>query len=66
MTESVLAIVSCVIGVIVLCFASIVLALKVKGDKIITWRGFGVAFMISPCHDCHFAQRRDGTFLGDN
>lgn len=52
MSETLIAPVLALVGVVVLCFCSIILALKVKGDKVITWRGFGVAFTVSPCRSC--------------
>lgn len=51
-SESAFAAILMLLGVVVLCFCSIVLALKVRGDKVITWRGFGVTFTVCPCREC--------------
>lgn len=52
MSETLVTIVVAAIGVMVLCVASVVLALKTKGDRSITWSGFGVSFRVSPCAEC--------------
>lgn len=52
MSETLATIVVVAIGIMVLCVASVVLALKTKGDQSITWSGFGVVFRISPCMMC--------------
>lgn len=59
MSEALATVVIAAIGIIVLCFASVVLALKTKGDRSITWSGFGVVFKVSPCRDCPVAAGRD-------
>lgn len=58
MSETIIAPVLALVGVLVLCFCSIILALKVKGDKVITWRGFGVAFTVCPCRECHVISKQ--------
>lgn len=59
MSELFLTPILALIGVVVLCFCSIVLALKVKGDKVITWRGFGVTFAVRPCRERPITSRVD-------
>lgn len=54
MSEALATVVIAAIGIVVLCFASVVLALKTKGDRSITWSGFGVVFRVSPCAECKF------------
>lgn len=52
MSETLATIVVAAIGIMVLCVASVILALKTKGDRSITWSGFGVVFRVSPCVEC--------------
>lgn len=52
MSEALATVVITAIGIIFLCFASVILALKTKGDRSITWSGFGIIFRVSPCRDC--------------
>lgn len=52
MSETLVTFVVAAIGVMLLCVASVMLALKTKGDRVITLSGFGVAFRVSPCCDC--------------
>lgn len=63
MSESLLAPVLALIGIAVLCFCSVVLALRVKGDKVITWRGFGVTFTVSPCRECPLTPKGDSRLI---
>lgn len=51
-SEALATVVVAAVGVMFLCLASVVLALKVKGDRSISWSGFGVVFRVSPCRDC--------------
>lgn len=57
MSETVFAAVFAIVGLVVLCFSSVLLAIKVRGAKVITWRGFGVAFTMCPCRECPLATR---------
>lgn len=52
MSETLATIVIAAIGILFLCLASVVLALKTKGDRSISWSGFGVVFRVGPCRDC--------------
>lgn len=36
------------VGVAVLSIATVVLALRVRGDRVVTWTGFGVSFRVTP------------------
>lgn len=36
------------VGVAVLSIATVVLALRVHGDRVVTWSGFGVSFRVAP------------------
>lgn len=57
MTDAIITAVLGLIGVVVIAVSSVVMALKVTGDKSITWRGFGVSFQIQPCKDCVNARK---------
>lgn len=46
-------------GVAVLAVSSVILALRVKGDRTITWSGFGVCFNITPCSSCKLRRKED-------
>lgn len=46
-------------GVAVLAVSSVVLALRTKGDRTITWSGFGVCFNVTPCSSCRLRRRED-------
>lgn len=52
MNETLATIVIAAIGVMILCVASVVLALKTKGNRCVMWSGFGVVFRISRCAEC--------------
>lgn len=52
MTDAILTAILGLMGVAVIAVSSVVMALKVSGDKSITWKGFGVSFQIQPCKDC--------------
>lgn len=58
MSETLATIVVAAIGILFLCFASVVLALKTKGERAITWSGFGVVFKVTPCKNCRFTTQR--------
>lgn len=57
MTDAIITAVLGLIGVVVIAVSSVVMALRVTGDKSITWRGFGVSFQIQPCKDCVNARK---------
>lgn len=46
-------------GVAVLAVSSVVLALRTKGDRTITWSGFGVCFNVTPCSSCKLRRKGD-------
>ena len=50
------AMVLAIVGVMALVIASVVIAVKGKGDKVVSWRGFGVQFEIRPCTSCPTAK----------
>lgn len=52
MTETLLTAILALVGIVVLAISSVVMAIRAKGDRAITWSGFGVSFHISPCTDC--------------
>lgn len=52
MSETLAASILALVGVVVLCFAGVILALKTRGDRVIAWRGFGVTFTVTPCRGC--------------
>lgn len=52
MTDAILTAILGLLGIAVIAVSSVVMALKVTGDKSITWKGFGVSFQIQPCKDC--------------
>lgn len=52
MSETLATIVIAAIGAMVLCVASVVLALRTKGDRCVTWSGFGVVFRVGRCAEC--------------
>lgn len=47
------------VGFVVLAVSSVVLALRVKGDRAITWSGFGVRFDVTPCVKCKLRRSTD-------
>lgn len=47
------------VGFVVLAVSSVILALRAKGDRSITWSGFGVCFNVSPCFDCRLRRKTD-------
>lgn len=55
-SETLATIVIAAIGIMFLCFASVVLALRMKGERSITWSGFGVEFRVSPCQHCKYTK----------
>lgn len=57
MTDAILTAILGLLGIAVIAVSSVVMALKVNGDKSITWRGFGVSFQIQPCKDCVNARK---------
>lgn len=54
MSETLATVVVAALGIMFLCLASVVLALKTKGERVITWSGFGVEFRVRPCKNCKF------------
>lgn len=52
MTEALFTATLACVEVIALAVSSVVMAVTVKGDRVLTWSGFGVSFRISPCSDC--------------
>lgn len=52
MSETLATIAAAAIGIMILCVASVVLALKTKGNRCVTWSGFGVVFRVSRCTEC--------------
>lgn len=59
MTDTIFTAVVFLVGVVVLAASSVVLALRTKGDRAITWSGFGVCFNVTPCSSCK-SRRKDG------
>lgn len=57
MSETLATIVIAAVGIMFLCLASVVLALKTRGAQSISWRGFGVEFRVSPCADCKYTKK---------
>lgn len=57
MSETLATVVIAALGIMFLCLASVVLALKTRGERVITWSGFGVEFRVSPCKSCKFANK---------
>lgn len=57
MTDAIVTGLLLLVGFVVLAVSSVVLALRAKGDRAITWSGFGVRFNVTPCTDCR--ARRD-------
>lgn len=49
----------CLVGFVVLAVSSVVLALRAKGDRAITWSGFGVCFNVTPCVSCKLRKKTD-------
>lgn len=47
------------VGFVVLAVSSVVLALRAKGDRAITWSGFGVRFSLTPCVNCRHRKKSD-------
>lgn len=47
------------VGLVVLAVSSVVLALRAKGDRSITWSGFGVCFNVTPCVNCRLRRKSD-------
>lgn len=45
------------VGVVTLAIASVAITLKGKGDRVVSWRGFGVQFEIRPCAGCAAAKQ---------
>lgn len=56
MYETVVGYVMAILGLALILLSMVLLSTKGRGDKVITWRGFGVVFEIKPCRDC--ASRR--------
>lgn len=52
MTDAILTAILGLVGMAVIAVSSVVMALKVGGDRSITWRGFGVSFEIRSCKSC--------------
>lgn len=59
MTEQMTLTMLSVLGVILLPLALVVLTVKGVGDKVVTWRGFGVVFEIKPCANCRIRRASD-------
>lgn len=59
MTDTILTGVLLLVGFVVLAVSSVVLALRAKGDRAITWSGFGVCFNVTPCTDCRLRRSND-------
>lgn len=59
MSETLAAVVVAAIGIVFLCFASVILALKTKGDRSIQWSGFGIQFKVTPCVQCDRFNQED-------
>lgn len=58
MSEALTTVAIAAVGILVLCVASVVLAVKTKGERVVTWSGFGVEFRVAPCRDCGFENHR--------
>lgn len=54
MTDNVIALILSLVGLFVLVFGFIALAVKSNGSQVVSWRGFGVTFEIKPCSHCRF------------
>lgn len=59
MTEQMTLTILSVLGVILLPLALVVVTVKGRGDKVVTWRGFGVVFEIKPCANCRVRRASD-------
>lgn len=66
MSDSIAALVVAAFGVMVLAVVSVVLALKTRGDRSITWSGFGVEFRVSPCSRCPARAARSSDILTED
>lgn len=47
------------VGFVVTAVSAVILALRTKGDRAITWSGFGVCFRVTPCVDCRLRRKTD-------
>lgn len=47
------------VGFVVTAVSAVILALRTKGDRSITWSGFGVRFKVTPCVDCRLGRKTD-------
>lgn len=61
MSETLLASIMALVGLLILCLASVVLAVKLKDDRAVTWHGFGVSFTIAPCRRCPRSTRSNSS-----
>lgn len=52
MTDALLAAALALIGVGVLAIAAVCIAIRKGRPLAVSWRGFGVTFVVTPCVDC--------------
>lgn len=57
MTDSVIALITSVVGLFLLLIGFIALAVRSNEQQVVSWKGFGVTFEIKPCARCRARER---------
>ena len=59
MSDTIFTAILVLAGIAVLAVSSVILALRSKGDRTVTWSGFGVCFSVTPCSSCKLRRKGD-------
>lgn len=52
LADATVSILASLIGLVILALTFVALAVRSKGNQVVTWKGLGVTFEIKPCRNC--------------